>query len=219
MKKEFTLIEPLVVVTMLGILVSLVFPSFLKEEGEKKEAEAKRNIRIVESEQGTESLKVIADFKTSETSLSWRNVNDSVMGGVSRGGAYVNEAYHLSFSGTISLQNNGGFSSTRSFGTSFDLSDYAGLEIRIKGDGRKYYFTSRANNPNSRLGFWYAVETKEDEWIKVKIPFEDFYATSFGRKIPGMRLNVKNITSFGLMLYDKKDGPFSMELDYIKAYK
>lgn len=219
MKKEFTLVELLVVITILGTLVPVPSADFVNAEDKSKKVEVKSNLRIVERAESVENFKLIADFETAETSLSWRNVNDSVMGGVSRGGAYVNENFHLSFEGVISLENNGGFSSTRSFGTSFDLSKYTGVEIRVKGDGRKYYFTSRANNPNSRLGFWYPVETKEDEWITVKIPFKDFYATSFGRKIPGMNLNAKNITSFGLMLYDKKNGRFAMDLDYIKAYK
>ena len=162
--------------------------------------------------------KVIADFESESSSLKWQNVNDGVMGGLSKGGARLTEGGNLYFKGDISLRNNGGFSSTRSYGENFDLSDYKGVEIRVKGDGRKYYFPSRADNKRM-LAFWSPVETKDGEWMTVRIPFSDFYATSFGRKIPKLTLNTKNITSFGLMLYDKRDGKFSIELDYIKVYK
>jgi len=158
--------------------------------------------------------KTIADFKTEETSLLWNIVNDGVMGGISRGEAYVTNESCLFFTGSISLENNGGFSSIRSFGQGFDLSDWSGIELRVKGDGRKYYFTSRSG----RFDFWHPMETKKDEWITVRIPFRSFYATTFGRRIPGIRLNSKSISSFGIMLFDKKDGPFTIELDYIKAY-
>ena len=158
--------------------------------------------------------KFIADFKTKETSLSWNIVNDGVMGGVSRGEAYVTSESCLFFTGSISLENNGGFSSIRSFGQGFDLSDWSGIEVRVKGDGRKYYFTSRSG----RFDFWHPMETKKDEWITIRIPFRSFYATTFGRRIPGIRLNSKSVSSFGIMLFDKKDGPFTIELDYIKAY-
>lgn len=162
--------------------------------------------------------KVIADFKKENSSLKWQIVNDGVMGGISQGKTHITESETLYFKGKISLKNNGGFSSTRSFESKFDLSEYKGIEIRVRGDGRKYYFTSRANN-RRMLAFWKPIETKEDEWMTVKIPFEDFYATSFGRKVPNLTLDTKNITSFGLMLYDKKDGRFAIELDYIKAYR
>lgn len=162
--------------------------------------------------------KVVADFKTDSTSLTWKTVNDSVMGGISKGDSYITEASHLYFKGKISLENNGGFSSIRTAGSKHDLSGYTGMEIRVKGDGRMYYLTSRMNGKRM-LAYWCPVQTKKGEWMTVKVPFKSFYATSFGRTIPGLRLNPKNITSFGFMLYDKKDGEFALEVSDIKAYK
>ena len=162
--------------------------------------------------------KTIADFKSDASSLKWRTVNDSVMGGISKGGSYITEASHLYFKGTISLENNGGFSSIRTMGSKHDLSEYKGIQIRFKGDGRMYYLTARANGKRM-LAYWSPVQTKKDEWVTLKVPFESFYGTSFGRKIPGTKLDVENITSFGFMLYDKKAGDFSLEVSDIKAYK
>ena len=157
------------------------------------------------------------DFKNEEGGVTWRSVNDSVMGGRSEGGSYETEAGNRIFKGEISLKNNGGFSSVRSSGGEYDLSGYKGVEVKVRGDGRMYYFTARADN-NRRIAFWYPIQTKAGEWVTLKLPFKDMYATSFGRKIKGLKLNTKNVTSFGLMLYDKKDGNFSIEVESMKVY-
>jgi len=165
-----------------------------------------------------EDTKVLADFETKETTLQWKTVNDGVMGGISKGGSYVTEASHLLFKGNISLKNNGGFSSIRTFGKTHDLSDYSGVELKVKGDGRKYYFTMRSNG-GRMLAYWSPIQPKKGEWVTVKVPFKSFYATSFGRKVPGFKLNTKKVTSVGFMLYDKKDGDFEIEVKSMKLYQ
>jgi NADH dehydrogenase [ubiquinone] 1 alpha subcomplex assembly factor 1 len=165
-----------------------------------------------------ENTLLVADFKSEKTSLKWKTINDSVMGGVSKGDSQITEDSNLLFKGKISLENRGGFSSVRSYGERYDFSEFKGVEIRVKGDGRKFYFTSQSDK-KEMISFWKPVETKDGEWQTVQIPFAEFYATTFGQTIPGLKLNTSNITSFGLMLYDKKDGRFSIELDYIKTYK
>ena len=67
----------------------------------------------------------------------WVAVNDAVMGGLSQGGATISDGL-LQFSGTVSLANNGGFSSVRAAGRRYDLAGATGLVLRLKGDGRSY---------------------------------------------------------------------------------
>jgi len=163
-------------------------------------------------------VKMLADFTTEATSLNWRTVNDGVMGGRSKGVSFVTEASHLLFKGQISLENNGGFSSIRTFGETQDLSSYDGIELKIKGDGRKYYLTSRCSG-SSRLAFWSPIQPTKNEWFTMRIPFKSFYATSLGRKTAGVELDLENITSLGFMLYDKKEGKFQLEIESINAYE
>lgn len=165
-----------------------------------------------------EDTKVLANFETKQNTLEWQTVNDGVMGGISKGDSYVTEASHLLFKGNISLENNGGFSSIRTYGKKHDLSGYEGIELKLKGDGRMYYLTLRAND-RRMLAFWSPIKTVDGEWVTVKVPLASFYATSFGRKIPGLKLNKDNITSLGFMLYDKESGDFALEVDSITAYK
>jgi hypothetical protein len=157
------------------------------------------------------------DFKDETDKVKWRAVNDGVMGGRSQGSSYLSEAGNRIFTGEISLKNNGGFSSVRTEGGKYDLSAYEGVEVKVRGDGRTYYFTARTNN-RSMVAFWSPIQTQAGEWMTFKIPFTSLYATSFGRKIDGVKLNPKNITSFGLMLYDKQEGDFTLEIESVKTY-
>ncbi len=167
---------------------------------------------------GAPPSKTLDDFNKTRSAGTWMNVNDGVMGGVSRGGHRVSPEHTLVFKGEISLENNGGFSSIRTSGETLDLSGYDGLEIKVKGDGRMYYLTTRASG-RRMLAFWSPIQTVKGEWQVLRVPFDAFYATYMGKTIPVMKLNTKKVTSVGLMLYDKKAGPFALEVDSIKAYK
>ncbi len=158
------------------------------------------------------------DFKDETNKVKWITVNDGVMGGRSDGNSFLTEAGNRIFTGEISLENNGGFSSVRTEGEKYDLSDYKGITVRVRGDGRMYYFTARATE-RSMIAYWFPMQTKAGEWTTFTIPFSEMYATSFGRKIGNLPLDTKNIRSFGLMLYDKNEGGFNIELESIKVYE
>ena len=52
----------------------------------------------------------IFDFNTKSNITNWRIVDDVVMGGRSNGNFKINDSGYGEFSGTVSLENNGGFS-------------------------------------------------------------------------------------------------------------
>ena len=58
--------------------------------------------------------KIVFDFSTASHAAGWQIVNDEVMGGVSAGEFRLAKGVAV-FSGHISLENNGGFASVRSF--------------------------------------------------------------------------------------------------------
>ncbi len=157
------------------------------------------------------------DFKYETDKIKWRTVNDGVMGGQSDGNSFLTEAGNRIFTGEISLENNGGFSSVRTDGATYDLSSFDGVSVRVRGDGRSYFFTARTSD-RGMIAYWFPVQTKAGEWTTVKVPFSDMYPTSFGRKIAGAPLDVKQIKSFGFMLYDKVEGGFNLEIESIKVY-
>ena len=148
----------------------------------------------------------------------WISVNDNVMGGVSRGGAELTDEGTLEFSGVLSLENNGGFSSVRAGLGTNALEGHEGLVLRIRGDGRDYYVNLHTG---SRVtpGSWRAsMPTKKNTWQVVRVPFSRFEWTVFGRRLPGREINPAEMKSLGLTIADKKEGPFRLEVDWIRAY-
>ena len=148
----------------------------------------------------------------------WQTVLDGVMGGLSTGRIAAGEGGTLRFTGELSLENNGGFSQIRTAVPEGTFSGAKGLLLRVKGDGRSY----QCNIRSSRLrlmagGYERAFETKAGEWIEVEIPFDQCVATSFGERIRNApALDPASIESVGVTLSDKQEGPFAIEIDWIR---
>ena len=67
-----------------------------------------------------------------------------------------------------------------------------------------------------RLNF----DTKANVWQEIPLPFAAFEATSFGRVISSVSpMNPAKIRSVGFTISDKQEGPFKLEVDWIRAVK
>jgi len=162
--------------------------------------------------------KLLHDFTDASAKAAWTAVNDSVMGGVSKGGPSFTEEDTMVFSGTLSLENRGGFSSVRTRPNRTDLSDYENLVVRVRGDGRTYWLTVSTNVRIPAGSYRVLIETTAGKWKTVRAPFSKFKATSFGRVLPAfLPLDRSKVESIGFLLADKKAGPFRLEVDSIKA--
>jgi hypothetical protein len=162
--------------------------------------------------------RMITDFSTKDTGLTWQTVNDTVMGGLSRSRIEVSDRGIARFSGTLSLENNGGFASVRSAGNLPDLTGYEALVVRAKGDGRSYQFRVRTGTgwrvPDYRAGF----TTRKGAWQEHYLPFADFVPGWRGRRLRGVPpIDSAKIQSLGILLGDKKPGGFELSIDWIKA--
>ena len=163
----------------------------------------------------------VSEFTPAENEkFSWQIVNDGVMGGLSKGNVEHTAGNIMHFWGTLSLDNNGGFSTVRSRGVNFDLSNDLGLLLLVKGDGRTYEarLDSTATFRGNTLSFLGKFKTKKDKWIQVKVPFEDFVASWRGRQFPNEVLDTSAIRRVSILLADKKSGPFDLEIEWIRTY-
>lgn len=165
------------------------------------------------------SARTIFDFNDGADAANWQLVNDTVMGGVSTSGGRI-DAGTLLFVGELSLANNGGFTSVRRTMVQ-DLSDYEGLRMRVRGDGRSYYLRLLDVNSEDNVAVEHeiAFETEADTWTIVALPFESFYPNFRGRRIDRPPLEPENIRGISIMLREKVEGPFQLEIDYFEAYK
>lgn len=151
---------------------------------------------------------------------SWRVVVDGVMGGRSTGRVTQQETGILTFSGNLSLENNGGFSQIRKNIDEGALTDQDGLEFVVRGDGRTYQFDIRTSNVRLMAGgYQLKFDTTDGEWTTIQLPFDEFRLYSFGRKVPNPpALDISKIESIGVTLADYNTGEFEIEFDSIRSY-
>ena len=161
---------------------------------------------------------MIFDFTGDKLWEQWVTVNDDVMGGRSKGGFSFKKG-KLIFAGSTNT-NGGGFSSIRTKQDNLNLKDKEGVVIRFKGDGRTYKFDVRMGRSSVAHRAEFKTVKNSKGWQIVKIPFSDMAATWRGSQLDKGRygLEISKIQSLGFMIYDKKDGPFELRVDWIKAY-
>jgi monofunctional biosynthetic peptidoglycan transglycosylase len=139
------------------------------------------------------------------------------MGGVSSSRGQILDEGVLLFSGTMSLENNGGFASLRSNWAEVDLSGSDGLLIRVLGDGKIYRMRVRTTETGRNVSYNSFFETEKDQWSTVYIPFNTMVPTIMGFRTNNGELNPGTISSFGFMLSDKQPGEFALIVDWIRA--
>lgn len=153
---------------------------------------------------------------TDARDADWIVVNDGVMGGRSAGFVSVQDGT-LRFTGTLVTQG-GGFTSVRAM-RDVDLSGAVGLELRVRGSGRPFEvevndgLRAYGRSISRRAPF---PTTKE--WTTVRVPFASLRSTMFGRAVNAPQADLSRIRSIGLYMIDGRDGPFALEVDYIRAY-
>lgn len=150
---------------------------------------------------------------------AWHTVNDDVMGGVSSSSVSIDpERQRLTFSGHLSLENNGGFASIRSQWMAYDLKAYDGIALRIRGDGKTYRFRIRTEETGAGIAYTALFETETDTWQEIYIPFSEMIPMYRGLAVNGVgSLDLASIRSFQIMLSDKQQGEFLLVLDWISA--
>jgi len=163
----------------------------------------------------------VTEFEPAETGkFDWTVINDGVMGGLSKGKLEFTERNTMKFSGSLSLKNNGGFTTVRSGGVDLNLSNDLGLLLLVKGDGRTYdaRLDSSARFRGRPVSFAGKIKTTKGEWQQVKIPFSDFKGGFRGIDLPDKVLDPSVIKQISILLGDKKEGPFDLEIDWIRTY-
>lgn len=159
------------------------------------------------------------DFGKAKSGSEWSIVNDGVMGGLSRGKVdFSNNS--LIFSGEVSLENNGGFTSFRSPYRRFNLESFQYIEVRYRSEGLNCAFQLNQNQrfwrPNHKL----SLPTTDNEWTTVKVALSELNEYQMGQKTGYKMSNtaLRNTIRLGLITDSKSAGSFTIEIDYIKFF-
>lgn len=146
----------------------------------------------------------------------WYSVNDNVMGGVSDGGYRPSGQGTGVFSGRLSLRNNGGFASVRTRVGAGALAGFEGVEMRLRGDGRRYRLLAGAAGAR---GTWQGEFETSGEWQTVRIPFAAMPLSVRGwRPASYPAASGGRIDNLGFIIADKDERPFRLEVDWIRGY-
>jgi len=160
---------------------------------------------------------IVFAFQNATNTAAWQVVNDDVMGGVSRSGFHLTKGVAV-FQGEVSLKNNGGFASVRSLPARHDLAGSDAFVIRVRGDGRRYKFTARTSPSFDSAIYQALFTTKRGEWEEHHLPLTKFVPTFRGKVLSGEPpLDLAQVTSVGFLISDKQEGPFQLEVAWIKA--
>lgn len=145
-------------------------------------------------------------------------MTDSVMGGISEAEVRVSGEKAIIFSGTVSLENRGGFASVRTRKVRVDLSGYRGLLLRVFGDENLYTVNLHTNIRIPGGSYRAEFETLGYTWQEIFLSFSDFRPVAFGRSLRQFpQFNPSEVRSFGLMIASGQEGPFRLEVARIRT--
>ncbi len=161
---------------------------------------------------------VLFDFTDPRSTRQWETIDDVVMGGRSSSSVRIEDG-RLIFEGDLSLENDGGFCSTRSRTEGWDLSGFQGLVVTISGDGRKYSLTLQTERGRDAVIYQHPLPVSEGSWETVHAHFADFEPTYHGEVLEDApAVEQSHVYSVGFIIADGREGPFRLRVERIAAY-
>lgn len=160
------------------------------------------------------SGQLIFSFNEKASLEHWSVLDDTVMGGRSQGHFGLTAEGYGKFSGTISLENNGGFSSVRYTATNLSVSSDDHIKLRLKGDGKRYQFRVK-HDPQAFASYITTIETT-GEWEQVTISLNNLYPTFRGKELDQPNFNHHTIYQLGFLIANKEAEKFELLIDKIE---
>ena len=156
----------------------------------------------------------IFDFNQKSDLNNWVVIDDVVMGGKSSGSFGLSPEGYGVFKGSISLDNNGGFSSVRYKFERKLIKDFNNIILKIKGDSKKYQFRIKSNS-----GDYYSyisTFSTNGDWQEIKIPLKNMYPSFRGRKLDKPIFSGDYIEEIAFLIGNKKEEKFQLLIDKIE---
>ena len=148
---------------------------------------------------------IMIDNFDADSMVRWSYVSDQVMGGVSEGSAKMvtdrdNGDSYAHMVGSVSTANNGGFIQLRTSLSAGVDKNAAGVYIKARGNGQKYYIHLRTRGTMLPWQYYQGTFDVSDQWQVIRLPLDAFKASgSWIRKsaLP------KSIRSIGIVAYGR----------------
>lgn len=154
----------------------------------------------------------VMDFSDPDVARRLWVVNDGVMGGVSQS-RFRHDAEGVTFEGEVSLRNNGGFASLR--GPVAFAAGTTALALSTQGDGKRYSLLLRMDSARSAASYQCDFDALGPQTYRFVAA--DFQATFRGRIVSAAPLVFARVVEFGILIADKQEGPFVLQLRHLGA--
>lgn len=161
----------------------------------------------------TVGTQAIFDFTKSSDLESWKIVDDRVMGGRSLGNFSLSPEGYGVFQGSVSLDNNGGFSSVRHTVNNMKVGDYKTIVLRVKGDGKNYQFRIKPNRYDYHS--YITTFSTNTEWQEIEIPLASLYPSFRGRTLDMPNFSAEKIEELAILIGNKNPENFKLIIDKI----
>ena len=147
---------------------------------------------------------LIFDNFMNEPATRWKFITDQVMGGVSSGKLEFNTETENNFArmtGTVSLENKGGFIQfRRTVEQKFDNS-FLGLELSLRGNSEIYFIHIRTSGTFLPWQYYQASFKSKNKWSTLRIPFSKFRKSGW---FLSDRIKPEDIKSIGVVAFGKR---------------
>ncbi|RCS27737.1 CIA30 family protein [Polaribacter sp. WD7] len=156
---------------------------------------------------------ILFDFNKNTNISKWRIVDDVVMGGKSSGNFRLNKEGFGEFSGKVSLENNGGFSSLRYGFDKKRISEYSKIILKIKGDGKAYQFRIKKDRVDAH-SYIFSFQT-QGNWETITVELSKMYPAFRGRVLEIPNFSSNFIEEIAFLIGNKKAENFQLLIDKI----
>jgi len=157
--------------------------------------------------------RILYDFQIEDNLRGWRIQDDVVMGGRSRGMFTWSKDGYAVFSGDVSLENNGGFSSVQTYFDPIEVSGFRKAFIRLKGDGKPYRFIVESDNADRH--YYVSEFTTSNEWQTVEISLAKMYPMRRGDRLDIPNYPGKTMVKISFMIANQRAESFHLQIQKI----
>lgn len=158
----------------------------------------------------------LLDFSSPTAVLSWRAIDDRVMGGASSSRLCHHVDGYAVFQGEVSFDNGGGFASVRDEQFRIESPAVRALQIKVRGDGKRYKLNLRMDDGFDGVSYQAPFQPPAGQWSVIRLEFEHFLPTFRGRMLSDVpSLDGLKVRQIGLMIGDRQLGTFSLALGWI----
>ena len=154
--------------------------------------------------------KIIYDFSKVENLDGWYVVDDVVMGGKSKGKLKIKNGDTGVFSGKISLDNYGGFSSVRYYLGKLNVKKNKYVTIILSGDNKYYQLRIRSSR-NDRHVYTKKFFAKNG-WQEIRIPLDSMEPYFRGQRLRMSKFDKKYISEIGFLIGNKVRENFELKI-------